>query len=500
MLTQISSFSDASAALTLFAIVVSSLYIFYRVYRRHLETKKPFQELPMAEGNNWIFGHARDLIASSNFDEAYRRVFVDSANKYGQTGYWAAYFRGVSVLSVQDARTVLNTQNERRPPLLARHFNRNFIGDKNLLIINGREWKFHRNAVARTFNPKFLLGSRAGMKSVAETMVHSIQEKIHQSGENVKEMDMEPLLKMITLDVFGKIALSTDFQLCTTLKPSPLVRAFEFLLNGTIARLSAPWRPKNFFYSLPFEQNRIHNKERQLIRSFVADLINEKRDSMEKEDDDLLSHLIRAHHEVPGGKLKPEDVSDEAMTDVLMTLLFAGYGKCQGGLCRGCHSRIQCTHFYSLSLVTKDTTSVTLTFALYLLANHPEIQELCFEEIRDVKTIENMEELVYCKAVIWEALRLFPAAVRTNRALSKPVELSGGFVAPAGTRVIIPIWNIHRDEQNFPEPETFRPDRWAKQDESKKCWVERDASTDSDEGDIAAGDHKAFLAFSAGGR
>lgn len=94
-----------------------------------------------------------------------------------------------------------------------------------------------------------------------------------------------------------------------------------------MARMRAPYRPINFLYSLPIEQNRRHQQERQLIRSFVADLINDKRESLAEDDKDLLSQLIRAHHNASGGKLTPEDVSDEAMTDVLMTLLFAGYGR-----------------------------------------------------------------------------------------------------------------------------------------------------------------------------
>ena len=181
-------------------------------------------------------------------------------------------------------------------------------------------------AVARTFNPKFLMASRAGMRVVAKTMVVSLQEKIRQAPDGVKELDVEPLMKMITLDIFGHVALSTDLGLCKTLTPSPLVKAFEYLLKTTMARMRSPFRPRNFLYCLPVKQNRVHHQERRLIRSFVADLINDKRDSIVDDDKDLLSHLVRAHRDAPGGKLKPEDVSQDAMTDVLMTLLFAGYG------------------------------------------------------------------------------------------------------------------------------------------------------------------------------
>ena len=82
--------------------------------------------------------------------------------------------------------------------------------------------------------------------------------------------------------------------------------------------------------------------------------------------------------------------------------------------------------------------------------------------------------------------------------MSKDLPLQGGLVVPAGTRVVIPIWSIHHNESIFPHPEEFRPDRWAKQEDDKVCWAERDEADQSS--DIPVGDRKAMLAFSAGGR
>ena len=160
---------------------------------------------------------------------------------------------------------------------------------------------------------------------------------------------------------------------------------------------------------------------------------------------------------------------------------------------------LSCACVLTLNLQSlADTTSVTLTFALYLLAQNPEAQKICLEEVQAAKNCHTVEDLVYTKAIIWEALRLFPAANLTNRYLTKPVKLSSGFVAPEGTRVFMPIYVMHHDEKNFPEPEEFRPDRWSKKDEDQNCWVEREESDES--GTIAAGNRKAFLAFSSGGR
>lgn len=455
--------------LAVIIVAISAFYAAVKIFRRYLETKKPFSELPMADGSHFFFGHAR--LIGTNYQEAFKVLFQQRLNEHGQVGFWLLRFPVVGVTAIEDARAVLAVEHQRNPPWLMRHYLKYFTGEKTLLTINGSAWKFHRSSVARTMNPKFLMASRAAMESVAQSMVLSLKAKMSSPASNSQVFDIEPLMKMVTLDAFGLIALSTDFGLCKTLKPSPLVRAFEYLLNGTMNRIRAPFRPKNLFFSLPFEQNIVHKRERTLIRSFIADMIQQKKEGKgDADDNDLLAHMVRASKNIPVGKLKDDDVNEEAMIDVVMTLLFAGY----------------------------DTTSVTLTFALYLLAQNPDIQQICMEEIQSVKSCQNVEDLVYTKAVIWESLRLFPAATRTNRSLAKPLELSGGFVAPAGTRIFIPIYSIHHDEKYFPQPEEFRPDRWAKYDDELKCWVEREDFDTT--GSIAVGNRKAFLAFSSGGR
>ena len=133
--------------LALFVLGATTLYLLGKAWRRYLETKKPFPNVPMAKGSHFILGHAGDILSTDNFQEAFKRLQVDSANEYGQTGFWMLGLPFLSVNSVQDARTILNSEHERHPPKLFQHFNRNFIGERNLLTINGREWKFHRGEI-----------------------------------------------------------------------------------------------------------------------------------------------------------------------------------------------------------------------------------------------------------------------------------------------------------------------------------------------------------------
>ena len=83
------------------------------------------------------------------------------------------------------------------------------------------------------------------------------------------------------------------------------------------------------------------------------------------------------------------------------------------------------------------------------------------------------------------------------RTLQRSVRISGGVNLSKGTQVVVPVWSLHRDERNFPQALTFRPDRWAKKVNGR--WVDRE-ETDFDTSSIPPGNRKALFAFSAGAR
>jgi cytochrome P450 len=418
------------------------------------------------------------LTKVDNFQEEMNKIH-QSKDQFGVTSLWIGMHSVVSVSDVASARSVLQASSQRHPPAIMKRFLAKFVGNYNILTLNGRPWQFHRSIVARTFNEAFLRDSRRSMEEVAEIMVHSLIDRIYnlRAGKCIR-IDVETTMKLISMDIFGRVACGIDLGSCQRLTPTPLVKAFEFLMEELMDRVRSPLRPRHLFYTIPTAQNKRQRLERHVIRSFVADLLNEKRDVLKDGDRDLLSHLVLAHHAYfeedhsDDSRLQPRDISDEAITDVLMTLLLAGH----------------------------HTTSATLTFALYLLANDQDAQRACVEEIKSVPSIvENMDELVYCTAVLWETLRLYPPATRTTRSLGRPLQI-GDFVVPRGTRVFVPIWSIHHDEDVFPHAECFRPDRWAIPDNNNDThrWVERPESDSSRT--IPAGNRKAMLAFSSGAR
>ncbi|XP_008589156.1 PREDICTED: cytochrome P450 3A21-like [Galeopterus variegatus] len=114
-----------------------------------------------------------------------------------------------------------------------------------------------------------------------------------------------------------------------------------------------------------------------------------------------------------------------------------------------------------------ETTSSTLSFIMYLLATHPDVQQKLQEEIdatlpnKAPATYDTLVQMEYLDMVVNESLRLFPIAGRLERLCKKDVEVSGVFI-PKGVVVMIPVFALHRDPKYWTEPEEFRPERFSK--------------------------------------
>uniref|UniRef100_A0A667I3Y6 unspecific monooxygenase n=1 Tax=Lynx canadensis TaxID=61383 RepID=A0A667I3Y6_LYNCA len=111
-----------------------------------------------------------------------------------------------------------------------------------------------------------------------------------------------------------------------------------------------------------------------------------------------------------------------------------------------------------------ETTSTSLSFLVYELATHPDVQQKLQEEIdatfpdKAPPTYDALVQMEYLDMVLNEALRLYPITGRLERVCKRDVEISGVFI-PKGAVVMVPTFTLHRDLDLWPEPEEFCPER-----------------------------------------
>uniref|UniRef100_A0A8C9AJ15 Cytochrome P450 family 27 subfamily B member 1 n=1 Tax=Prolemur simus TaxID=1328070 RepID=A0A8C9AJ15_PROSS len=124
-----------------------------------------------------------------------------------------------------------------------------------------------------------------------------------------------------------------------------------------------------------------------------------------------------------------------------------------------------------LLLAGVDTVSNTLSWALYELSRHPEVQTALHSEITTAlgpgssghPPATTLSQLPLLKAVVKEVLRLYPVVPGNSRVPDKDIHV-GDYIIPKNTLVTLCHYATSRDTAQFPEPNSFRPARWLGED------------------------------------
>ncbi|MCO5162294.1 MAG: cytochrome P450 [Mesorhizobium sp.] len=122
-----------------------------------------------------------------------------------------------------------------------------------------------------------------------------------------------------------------------------------------------------------------------------------------------------------------------------------------------------------------DTSTSILTWLLVFISTHPEVARKLHEEVRDYQRISPSDistimNLPYLDGVIKEALRLVPPAPIQRRKTHADAELVGHPI-PAGSQILISAWMTNRDEDLYPDPDQFVPERWSGLSRSPYQWL-----------------------------
>ena len=194
-----------------------------------------------------------------------------------------------------------------------------------------------------------------------------------------------------------------------------------------------------------FMQGRIKQMDKDVayMNELVDDIIADRR-RKGGDQKDLLNYMLAGVDPKTG-----EGLPDENIRFQINTFLIAGH----------------------------ETTSGLLSFTLYYLLNNPEalakareeVDEILGNDIGRAPTFKQIASLEYTRAVLLEALRLWPTAPAFSVAPFKDEIVGGKYPIPKGTFVTVLIPSLHRDDEVWgPDPESFDPDRFSKEAEAAR--------------------------------
>jgi len=290
-----------------------------------------------------------------------------------------------------------------------------------LLTAEGQQWRTQRRALAPLFARRTVLSFSAAMIDAAAALVERLRLRdgqIEDMAVEATRLTLEVLERTMFSDGLGRspedirVAMKHYFEAIGRLDP------FDVLgLPNVVPRLSR-WKVRPML---------------RLFESAIDTIVSTRRRRIAEDPGgvprDILTLLLEARDPETG-----EGLSEVEVRANILTFIAAGH----------------------------ETTANSITWSLFLLSQSPEwrarVQAEADRELDgDIDGIA--ERLVETRAVIEEAMRLYPPLAAISRAALAPDELAGEPIR-RGTMVVIAPYVLHRHRALWADPDAFDPNRF----------------------------------------
>jgi cytochrome P450 len=314
-----------------------------------------------------------------------------------------------------------------------------------------------RRLIGQGVNEKAMREFEPVMAAHINTFVKELVKSCERPNTAV---DMTERCRWLGLDVIGELGFGTNLQLQNDKKNRFMVGGLETSNFRINLYIQFPLLKKAGMELLLFPY--IATSQMKYYK-MLRDLIVARRKEDKHARKDLYSFVVDLKDPDTGESMRLRDIWTEAA-------FFMPAGNC-----------ITSNSFLSLRLTYipgGDTTATALSAAFFYLSRYPSCYDRLATEIRTVfssaSQIRNGPQLascVYLRACIDETLRMTPPICTTLwRAYPKSTAISealviDGHVIPPGTEVGVNIYTMHHNAQYFPEPYTYKPERWLQAEE-----------------------------------
>ncbi|MGE2689996.1 cytochrome P450 [Mycolicibacterium pulveris] len=330
----------------------------------------------------------------------------------------------VIVTSPQGARDVLGRNGGHLEKTRVHAEMRHLLG-ANLFDLTHEPWLPRRRAVQPIFTKQHVREFAGHMAEAAQT--------IADTWADGTEVDLDTECRKLTLRALGRSVLGIDLDAHSEAIAESLQVALKYIADRAMRPVNAPrWLPTRARQRARTASETLHRLADDILQACRADPTRCA---------PLVHALIAARDPATGQTLSDDEIRDE-----LIVFMLAGH----------------------------DTTATTLTYAMWALGHHPDMQDKVRAEALAVGecglTPDDVPALRYTVQVLHEALRLCPPGAATARMAMQDIEVDG-YRVDAGTMVAVGIYALHRDPALWDRPLEFDPDRFSPQNsEGRDRW------------------------------
>ncbi|CAA6656245.1 unnamed protein product [Spirodela intermedia] len=315
-------------------------------------------------------------------------------------------------------------------------YNHNILEDllgDGIFAVDGDQWRHQRKLASFEFSTRNL---RDYSSNTFKRDAARLAQVISAAASSNQSVDIQDLLMRSTMDSIFKVGFSVDLDTLrgTNEEGSRMTKAFDDS-SEQIKR------------TLNVGAEAVLRRNIRVIDDFIYKIIDEKIEQLSQErvdsmkKDDILSRFLEAREK------EPDKISRKYLRDIILNFMVAG----------------------------RDTTATALSWFLYMMCKHPNVQEKVAEEVNEAtkgsspglsmaEFTENLgfvNDLPYLNAALNETLRLYPSVPADGKICFSDDTLPDGYDVKAGEFILYQPYAMGRMKYLWGEDaEIFRPERW----------------------------------------
>jgi cytochrome P450 len=287
---------------------------------------------------------------------------------------------------------------------------------KGLLTSDGDFWLKQRRLIQPAFH-------KQKMNHLVVNMEQIIVSELNELAEE-KPVDIFPMMSQLAYNVVAK----SLFHLSASKEK---LNRIKFIVDEVQKFLIKEVRlpHKGWWFALS-GQTKKHSLLSLENNNIIQEII-EERVASNVQTHDLLNMLLETRYEDTG-----EGMSVAQLIDEIKILFVAGY----------------------------ETTANALTFTLYLLAKHPDVQQNVLQEISEIESqaseiVDQLQKMTYINAVLNESMRLYPPAWIIDRQ-NVADDTIASYHIKKETLIGVSFYELHRNPKYWENPDEFNPERF----------------------------------------
>lgn len=324
-----------------------------------------------------------------------------------------------------------------------------------LLTSTGSKWRSRRKLLTPSFHfeilKDFLPIFNEQAKIFADILNKTLLE-ISKEKSKSEYIDVVRPVTLCTLDIICASTLGVEIGAQRN-SDSEYVQAVLRTSQTVMGRMFTPylWPRLLFRFS---SLGRLFQKDVGTLHKFTLKVIRQKQDEFKQRSEEEMSDIpatdgrkrrkalmdLLVEHQ-----MKHHDLTEDDIREEVDTFVFEGH----------------------------DTTSMGISWALYLIGLDPGVQAKLHEEMDNIFgddterniTAEDIRDMRYLDCVLKEAQRLYPSVPMFGREIEEDLDFCGHTIKK-GYMLVVFTYLLHREPETFPDPEKFDPDRFLPENSS----------------------------------